>query len=515
MRLKYPIMAVLSVGAAAGGWYGWTKWRSADEGPVPTYETVEVRKGSLSQTVNTDGRVEALLTVDVKSKASGAVERILVNEADVVTGPRIVEEPISDLFDLPLYEPEKGQLLLELDPVDEQPNVNRSRAQLDAETARLEQARAELARVTETVEAELSVAEAERQAVESEIAVVDAQREVTAQDIETARTNLADSEAKLQRQRQLLAAKLTSQEEFESATTAAAKSRADLKQAEASLRGAEAKRAQARARLVQAEAKVISARAGRRQIEVQRQVIALAASNVSIARVGYADAVRRLNETRITAPINGVIVKKYVDKGQVIAGGVSNVGGGTTLLTLADINRLFVMASVPEADIALVRDPEGEVRQSVRITADAYPGESFTGEVLYRVPQATTENNVTTVKVRIEVTDRNKRKLLPGMSTNVEILAQKREGILLVPAAAVQRGEGDKRFVYVIGEDGRPKPAPITPGISSATHVEVVKGLAEGQKIVASAAAVDTAPARKGGPGGAAGSKVQNLMPRR
>lgn len=525
MKRVLVSIAALAV-AGGGGWYGWTWYAgSAAEESARTYDAVEVAVGSIALTVNTDGRVEALLTVDIKSKASGTVQEVLVSEAETVRadGVHLSQDWVGPLLRIPLYDAAPGQLLMTLDPIDEQRNVDKMQALLNAETAKVQRERATLARLRETLRDDLEVAQAEEAAAVSEAEQADAAYDSALLDRIVAETNLADAEVKAKRQEELYNSprRLTSKEELENALTLVSRFRNELKQVESAIRGAAAKATQARARVTQTKAKVKLARANLQGVRVQEQEIKLAEATVQVAGVALADAHRRLAETEIVAPINGVVTKKYVDKGQVIAGGVSNVGGGTALLTIADVSQLFVMASVPEADIANVRDPVGADRQKVRITADAYPGQVFEGEVVYRVPQAITENNVTTVKVRIEITDARKSLLLPGMTCNVEILAQKKDKALVVPAAAVQRGEGDQRFVYLLDEEGRPQQTAVKVGITTATKVEITSGLTAGQKIVASAAAVDQPRRGPGGPSSSGGGSrsarggMQSLVPRR
>ena len=75
--------------------------------------------------------------------------------------------------------------------------------------------------------------------------------------------------------------------------------------------------------------------------------------------------------------MDGVVTDRKVQTGTIIASGVSNVGGGTTILTLSDLSRIYVLASVDESDIGKV-----QVGQPATITVDAYPSMQFAGKVV-------------------------------------------------------------------------------------------------------------------------------------
>ena len=82
------------------------------------------------------------------------------------------------------------------------------------------------------------------------------------------------------------------------------------------------------------------------------------------------------------APITGVILSRSVDLGQIIASAMSNVGGGTVLATVADMEEVYVNTNVDEVDIGKVT-----VGQRAKVVADAYPEDSFMGEVLRISPK--------------------------------------------------------------------------------------------------------------------------------
>src|SRR5690606_31659274 len=153
------------------------------------------------------------------------------------------------------------------------------------------------------------------------------------------------------------------------------------------------------------------------------------------AEIEMENALQRLKETKIFAPMDGVITSRPVQTGQIIASGISNVGGGTTLMTLSDVSRLFINANVDESDIGKIRE-----RQKTIITADAFPGRRFTGEVVRVAAKGETNSNVVTFEVKIEISSSGLDLLKPEMTANVDIQADRREDVLVLPNEAIQFG---------------------------------------------------------------------------
>jgi multidrug efflux pump subunit AcrA (membrane-fusion protein) len=155
------------------------------------------------------------------------------------------------------------------------------------------------------------------------------------------------------------------------------------------------------------------------------------------------------------------------------------VGGGTTVLTLSDLSHIFVVAAVDESDIGKVR--EG---QTVTVTADAYPGKTFQGQVVRIATRGVNLSNVVTFEVKIEVLGDEKALLKPEMTANVEILTAAKDDAVLVPAEAVVRKGRGKQVVTVIGEGGSKEEVAVTPGLSDGTRTEIASGLTEGQTVL-------------------------------
>lgn len=417
MRKRTIVITILVVGAIAGYW----KWGRAAKSPVqegdqPT-RTVKVERGTIELKVSTTGRVISNRDVDIKSKASGQIIRFPFDISDHVTS---------------------GALLAELDPVDEIRNVTQREAALASARARLEQAKQEYQVALVNLETQTSSALAE---------------------LAAATIRERDARARLAREEELYQKGLTTKESLDAARSDAASAANQLRQA---------------------EVKVAQTKNLPRTVEMKRQDVVLAESDVRRAEVDLQNAQQRLRETKIFAPMDGVVTAKMVQEGQIISSGISNVGGGTTLLTLSDLSRIFVSASVDESDIGKVK-----LGQRAIITCDAYPGRRFRGKVVRIATKGTNNNNVVTFEVKIEVEGEGKELLRPEMTANVEIQADRKEDVLLLPNEAVQFG----RMGYYVETKKADDPTttvrlPVKTGITDGLMTEIAEGVSEGQEVL-------------------------------
>jgi HlyD family secretion protein len=251
------------------------------------------------------------------------------------------------------------------------------------------------------------------------------------------------------------------------ARTGLAQARADLAVAEAEL---EVARRSFERRNELFSRKVIS-REARDQTELE---LAVARGKLVQARSALERAEERLEETVVRSPVGGIVLQKYVERGQIIASGVSNVGGGTPIADVADMSAVHVEAGVDEIDIGRIR-----VGQSATVRAEAYPDQTYRGEVVRMAPEARIEQNVTLfdVVVRVENRDGNLRS---GMNADVEIVIVEEPDVLTVPLVALQNG--DPPSVLVRNGDGW-APREVEIGRMDHRVVEIVSGLEPGEEL--------------------------------
>jgi HlyD family secretion protein len=210
--------------------------------------------------------------------------------------------------------------------------------------------------------------------------------------------------------------------------------------------------------------------------------LAVARSKLVQATTAVERARERMEDTVIIAPVDGIILQKYVEVGQIIASGVSNVGGGTPIADIADMRNVYIEAGIDEIDIGKIT-----AGQQASIRAEAYPDQIYQGEIVRIAPEARVEQNVTLfdVVIHVENSDAN---LKSGMNTTVEIVIVERPDVLTIPLTALQKPSADEasRSVEspptVLVKDGDTyRPREIRTGTSDHRVIEVVDGLEEGE----------------------------------
>ncbi len=316
------------------------------------YKELSIKRGTFHSTVSASGIVKPIDRVQIKSKASGLIEELPIEEGDYV---------------------KRGALICRLDQTDVKAEVEQAQADLDIAEAELKQA-----------------------------------------------------QNTYNRREQLFLKKLISKEQFD---------QADLL-------------------LAQAKGKMLRARTSLEQAHT------------------------RLSETIVKAPIDGVILQKYVEAGQIISSGISNVSGGTPIADVADMRFVEVEAGVDEIDVGKVR-----VGRPAAVIAEAYPQTRFSGDIIRIAPEANVVQNVTRFNVIIEV-ENTKGLLKSGMNATVEITIAKEENVLLAPTLALTEsmrpdaGRNVRRTLLKSGHEFVPHEVEI--GLSDFEHTVVTAGLQEG-----------------------------------
>jgi HlyD family secretion protein len=351
---KLPVMTALVIATAiALGILYFPRNDSGDPGTDgPKYKEVRAEYGTFEVIVTANGVVKPIDRIELKSKASGQIEELPVEEGDFVR---------------------KGDLIARLDQKDERTAVAQAQADLDIARAELKQAR---------------------------------------------RT--------YERRKQLFLQNLVSEEERD--------------QSELNLAVARGKMVQATTALERAQ--------------------------------------ERLTESVIRAPIDGIILKKNVEEGQIIASGVTTVSGGTPIVDIADMSSVYVEAGIDEIDIGKV-----SIGQSATVVAEAFQALQFSGKIVRIAPEAKIEQNVTLFNVIVEVENRD-RKLNSGMNTTIRIVIVKKDNVLLVPSMALQAepeagaSPNERTVLLKQGSDFLPRTVEI--GLSNFKQAEIVSGLSQG-----------------------------------
>lgn len=205
-----------------------------------------------------------------------------------------------------------------------------------------------------------------------------------------------------------------------------------VSQAQAAAEVAQARLRNAEAQLRRATELFASRAITEQELEGTTLDVANSRAAVISSTIDLENAKIALEDTEVRAPINGTIIAKNVERGAVISSPVSDVGGGTVLLKMADLTLVQVKTFVDETDIGKLR-----VGLEANVTVDAYPNRPFKGELLKIEPQADTIQNVTMFPVLVRI-DNKDGYLKPGMSANVRIGVGERLNVLSVPNAALR-----------------------------------------------------------------------------
>lgn len=299
-------------------------------------------------------------------------------------------------------------------------------------------------------------------------------------------------------------------------TTDTRAQQARVQQAEAALRAADANQMDIQLRRSAATAALADARQADANVKLSRARLAQAKADrlnndIRLAQIRQAEAQGmraqaskknadiQLQQTHVTAPSEGVILKKYVEEGTLITSGVSFNSSGTSIVQMGDVTRMYVDVQVDETDVAGV-----QLNQKVDITFDAFNTLPAEGKVYRIEPQAGVDQNVTTVHVRVEVDNSflGFHLLKPGMNATCEFISDRKEDVVAVPNEALRTDSDNTRYVEIADGgkqappekdsepdptllvDVKPRRVNITVGLEGNDLTEVSKGLESGARVI-------------------------------
>ena len=285
--------------------------------------------------------------------------------------------------------------------------------------------------------------------------------------VEQGKIDLAEQERNFERQKALFDRKMIPAKQFEEAEVRLTRARTNL-------------------RLAQLELQMLEAKANLQRAQLSEDQVAL-------------------DEVRVLAPIDGIVIRRNVEIGEVVASGLSSYSGGTVLFQIGDPSQLIVRGDIAEIDIGRV-----ETGQDVDIVVDAYPDTTYRGRVRWIAPvgQRKQGSTIVTFDTEIEITDSAPR-LRQGMSCDIDILFARRDSALYLPVEQVLEVFDDEddergRFVAYIAQSPdslaaapdstRPDSALHLPlsafaevelaiGIETSTRFEILSGLASGDRV--------------------------------
>lgn len=520
-HLRRAVLLALIIGlAAAGLWY--YRGRSATGQAAPAalpMQVVEAKQGNLRVSLTVVGELDAVQRQDMtfsRMKGSAALAKLNVKTGDGVHA---------------------GDALAAIDPAPYQQSLDQARSDLQSAQERL----ADLttpASALDLAKAELAVAKAEANVEQTTYdlsqvqapdltrlrkAVQDAQDAVTLAELQQAQTEhnaLAKNERDLlyavdwhQRRINELQALVDQGQANLEQTQALAKERetlgatqSDLARVQASrqlaLQATAADTAQAKAALADAQDALAKAQAGGDALALAKARLAVQDAQVTLAtakdnrdtltagpdavtlttakadvdrkKLAVADAEAALAGATLTAPFDGTILRVNTAAGNL-------VGANTTVLSLANLNNLNVLASVDETSIRRV-----QTGQDVQITFDAFAGQTLRGKVLSVPLQGELQGNVMVYEVPISLQGGESLPLLVGMTANAQIQTGQANNAVLIPSIAVQEVGGKSQVLVPNPADaqGPPQVVDVQTGLSDGTNTQIVSGLSAGEKVL-------------------------------
>lgn len=453
--------------------------------------------GDISATAELTGTIRPDAEVSVVPKLGGRVTRVLVDVGETVKA---------------------GQALVELDKSDLRAQVKQAEAALAAARARLAQVKAG-ARPEEIEQAEAALGQAKAAeqgakrgldnakrllqertasvqaltAAETQAQVGQAQYDSAQALVKQAAVNQKSALDNLQRMTDLYAKNAVTRVQLETAQSQAdiakaqyQSAQASLEQARVALEGAkknlgtaketydsqtalqaQVDAAESQYKIAQANVKAAEARLTQVKAGARAEDIEAAAAGVQQAQAALELATSQLNSAVITAPVSGTIASRSIDPGELAAPGVP-------VLSIVTTGQLFVDVSITEGLVDKARNG-----QTVAVAVDAYPGRLFQGTLTNLAPAADPRTRAFAARVRLANRD---SQLKPGMFATVKFVTDSKRGVLVIPADALVDRNGDP-VVFVV-ENGTAVERAVKTGLSDGHSVEIVKGLAQGDRVV-------------------------------
>lgn len=221
-------------------------------------------------------------------------------------------------------------------------------------------------------------------------------------------------------------------------------------------------------------------RSARGQLVIARARVAEAEAKVSQSRAAMSRAAEDLRNATIRAPIRGTVLSRDVEVGSPVSSILNLGANGSLVMTLGDIQRVFVRGKVDEADIGRVR-----VGMPARISVETFKDRKFEGRVTLISPLGVEKDNVTTFMVEVSI-DNPGHELMANMTANAEIVLEEHPDSVIVAEAAITYDAQRNPTVEVVDESAKSgrRRMTIKTGIGNGTKTQVIEGLKPGDKVI-------------------------------
>ena len=186
---------------------------------------------------------------------------------------------------------------------------------------------------------------------------------------------------------------------------------------------------------------------------------------------------REVDEFTIDSPLSGTVIEVDISEGEIVSSGATAVSGGTTLMRIADLSKMWVKTKINEVNIGRI-----QVGQPVEVRLDAVPDQVYRGSVVKISPKGEKVNNIVTYEVTIELMNSDQR-LMPSMTANIDILTRVEKDVLTLPLNALEKAEGKERVLYR-SPTGERQFRAVEVGAKNETMAVIRDGLQEGDLVV-------------------------------
>lgn len=224
-----------------------------------------------------------------------------------------------------------------------------------------------------------------------------------------------------------------------------------------------------------------------------RAAYAAAEQGVAQAEAGLRQAAEDLSRTTIVSPLDGKVVQLNAREGEVVVTGTMN-NPGSVIAVIADLSQILVEAEVGETEVVSVK-----LQQPAKIKVDAIPDHEYRGRVVEIGSSAAVRQGagagIRYFKVKVAIDDADER-LRPGMTSQVSIVTSSAPHAIAAPIQAVvervpgstgddeEDADGPKKKYVFLAADAKAKQVEVQTGISDTTHVVILKGVKEGDRLI-------------------------------
>ncbi|XXY46430.1 efflux RND transporter periplasmic adaptor subunit [Sorangium sp. So ce269] len=219
------------------------------------------------------------------------------------------------------------------------------------------------------------------------------------------------------------------------------------------------------------------------ELDLAKHELAAKSIAIRLAEVSLNAAKDRLRYTKVLSPLDGTVIQRNIEPGEVVTPGVESTFDGKALLTIADLSTLIVKVDLNQIDVAKV-----VLGQPATLTLDALPGKTYTAKVTKIAPASVKpeDRQVDVFPVEAELSQVDEL-IKPGMTADVRIRLDSKPAVVSLPIEAVSEEGGKPTVTRVVdGPDGKQttEKVEVALGARNDREVEILNGVPEGSRVL-------------------------------